>query len=351
MIDLVCPQCDSDLEIDDGFRGGVCRCFNCGTLMTVPDDPDQQAPESLSRPDTPDEPSRASRSSNMSVYTTNTGRVVKLSTRQIARVPIAERKRLGIRIGVMATMGLIVVSVIAVVIYGMSVMFAPKTDVTAQQAWDYDPDTNPFLVAEPSFFGVPLDSTSVLMIDSSAAMREYLDMVKQAALMSVRTMEPSQNLQIVFWSETGPKAFPSSPAPKSKLDVQQLAEKFQSIYAEGAIRGQSAFTMGLRSNPPTVIMVASMLPPEREMQTIATQLDASGSRLIAVLLGHSSQPLEVIANDSGGKYIEISRGQIQRWYEEFLNKGGEPIVPGFNPAPDEPAEPDSETQQPEEAAQ
>ncbi|HTV48119.1 MAG TPA: hypothetical protein VMG59_06710 [Phycisphaerae bacterium] len=33
-----CFQCSSVLELDDGFRGGVARCSNCGTLLKVPKD-------------------------------------------------------------------------------------------------------------------------------------------------------------------------------------------------------------------------------------------------------------------------------------------------------------------------
>lgn len=329
MIDLACPQCDSELEIDDGFRGGVCRCFNCGTLMTVPDDPDQQRPESLSRPDSPDQAARAtaSKTNRMSVYTTNTGRVVKLSTHQIARVPVAQKKRMGIRIGVMATMGLLVICVVGVVIYGMSLLFTPTPEVTAEVAWDYNPDANPFLVGDASFVGVPLSDSTILMIDSSAAMRDYLDVVKQAALASVRTMDADQQAQIIFWNESGPKAFPPSPANKSQMNVQSLAKDFQSVYAGGAITALPAFTMALRANPPKIILVAHLLPPVKELQTISGQLQAVGTKLVAVVIDNESRELQTTANDSGGRYISLSGGQLQRWYEDFLNKGGEPITP------------------------
>lgn len=55
MIELECPSCQAVLELDAGFAGGVCRCSNCGTLMTVPADP-QMVGESLDRPDRPDTP-------------------------------------------------------------------------------------------------------------------------------------------------------------------------------------------------------------------------------------------------------------------------------------------------------
>ena len=36
MIHLICTSCRSDLEVDDAFAGGVCRCKYCGTIQTVP---------------------------------------------------------------------------------------------------------------------------------------------------------------------------------------------------------------------------------------------------------------------------------------------------------------------------
>jgi len=36
MIALVCTQCQSGFQVDDGFAGGVCRCRVCGTIQTVP---------------------------------------------------------------------------------------------------------------------------------------------------------------------------------------------------------------------------------------------------------------------------------------------------------------------------
>ena len=31
-----CFHCNAILELDDGFRGGVCRCSGCGSLLQVP---------------------------------------------------------------------------------------------------------------------------------------------------------------------------------------------------------------------------------------------------------------------------------------------------------------------------
>jgi hypothetical protein len=36
MIRLKCNKCGKDLELDDAFAGGVCRCGTCGSIQHVP---------------------------------------------------------------------------------------------------------------------------------------------------------------------------------------------------------------------------------------------------------------------------------------------------------------------------
>ncbi len=36
-----CSQCKTTLELDEGFRGGVCRCNSCGALVQVPRSPEE----------------------------------------------------------------------------------------------------------------------------------------------------------------------------------------------------------------------------------------------------------------------------------------------------------------------
>src|SRR2546423_4609786 len=36
MITVICTRCRAQLEMDDAFAGGVCRCQHCGTIQTVP---------------------------------------------------------------------------------------------------------------------------------------------------------------------------------------------------------------------------------------------------------------------------------------------------------------------------
>ncbi len=52
-INLPCPGCHTVLELDAGFAGGVCRCSNCGILMTVPIDHKHEQAVKYSRPGAP----------------------------------------------------------------------------------------------------------------------------------------------------------------------------------------------------------------------------------------------------------------------------------------------------------
>ena len=55
-----CFHCNAVLELDDGFRGGVCRCSTCGSLLQVPKgEADAPAKASRVRPAVPPGPSVA----------------------------------------------------------------------------------------------------------------------------------------------------------------------------------------------------------------------------------------------------------------------------------------------------
>jgi hypothetical protein len=53
-----CFKCNAILELDDGFRGGVCRCGTCGTLLQVPKGDHTTATARIARPAGPPAPTR-----------------------------------------------------------------------------------------------------------------------------------------------------------------------------------------------------------------------------------------------------------------------------------------------------
>jgi hypothetical protein len=51
-----CFHCNAILELDDGFRGGVCRCSSCGSLLQVPRGEEGAPAGRKARPATPPPP-------------------------------------------------------------------------------------------------------------------------------------------------------------------------------------------------------------------------------------------------------------------------------------------------------
>ena len=47
-----CFHCNAILELDEGFRGGVCRCSTCGSLLQVPKSEEKKVGRKV-RPATP----------------------------------------------------------------------------------------------------------------------------------------------------------------------------------------------------------------------------------------------------------------------------------------------------------
>src|SRR5690606_20021588 len=145
-IELECPGCEVNLQLDAGFAGGVCRCFSCGTLMTVPADASGDRPERLIRPARPGEapaqrvkrPARPGRPARPAapgspppaeeavpepadegeheVYTTESGRTVRISTRQ--RIPTATKRRVA-RWMTYAVFGLVIAAIVGMCVFAV----------------------------------------------------------------------------------------------------------------------------------------------------------------------------------------------------------------------------------------
>ena len=316
MIELTCPQCDSDLEIDEGFRGGVCRCFKCGSLLTVPAERDGRTAEQLARPEAP--PGAAPPSPG--AYRTSSGRTVELSDAQLSQAPTARGRRMGIRIGTMAVVGLLIAAVFAAVIYGFVTLLGNRADVDPASArieeFGYDPGVNPFTLDKPNFMGIAVRSPVVFMADSSAAMRNHLALVKQAMIAGVASLRPEQKVQVAFWNESGPVVYPDEPTAAGQINKDELVRKLDEVYSGGGVAGSPTFTRALRGEPAQVILVARQMPLEYEIKSILQQIDDADARLDVLLIDSDNAAIKQGAEDSGGTYVELPATQLAAWYEQ-----------------------------------
>lgn len=351
MIYLTCPQCSSELEIDDGFRGGVCRCFSCGTLMTVPESPEPVAAETRARPETPGDlmksksgskspprrpaapppapakspPQQGHRISadSKNRAMTASGRIIDLS---MVQVPVARksRRRTVVRASMIGVFSVIVLIMVGFIAYGFHHLTAAPPDIDAHSVntdqFGYDPQVNPFLLKKPNFMGLPLAPRTVLMADGSGAMRNYFDGVKIAIQTTLPKLDAEQQVQVVLWRESVPFVFPAQLTPAKNTSQLLLNQKLDELFARGAISARPAFAVALQAKPDLLIMVAHFLPSSAEMKQVAQQVRNAGVRLDVVLLDNSDDDLKKLAQDTGGKYVEVSSGDLNRWVQQYAQQ-------------------------------
>jgi len=351
MLKLDCPNCNAQLEIDEGFRGGVCRCFSCGTLMTVPDDPGSGGAEPLfqqkssrpagrktTRPTTQPRPGGTSRMDPVDTdaeseedtqsitFRTASGKEVKLSSDEVEAMPVATKRqvvRWTTRIGVVLFMA----SMTGVVLWGAMQVFskAQQQDElpTAQEARQgiIHVEENPYLDKRANFLGLDVGERTVFLIDSSLSMQRYLAWIKTAVALSAARLNANQSFQVVFANESGPKSFPDQMTPGMALDPELVSEKLQDVLAQGTVSLEAALDRALQTNPDQITLVASELPPAQR-QTIRRKL--SGVRLMVVLIDNididEDSELAKMAQATGGKLITLHGTRIENWYEAYLDK-------------------------------
>jgi hypothetical protein len=324
MIRLTCPSCKSELMIDEGFRGGVCRCFSCGTLMTVPEDPDHQQAESLKRPDAPTGPSTTTKSgafARTGTFQTQSGRTVQLDTKQLSKIPVARKHRVGLRVTIYTAVALMMAAMVVIVVYAAATMMTQPTGPDTKQIYTdvFGITENPFLSANAQFMGSPITGPTVLMFDGSSAMSETADFVKAEAELAVKN-SGDHPVQVIVWSERGPIVFPAALTPAKQIDQAALHSKLDDLLAEGALAPAPAMAAAVKSKPAHIILVLHDAPSDDELKSIEKQLKDAGVKLDVIQIGEESKPLANVAKDTGGKLLTITPGQLRRWHDEFLAK-------------------------------
>jgi len=342
MIDLNCPDCGVPLRIDEGFAGGICRCSHCGALMTVPEDRTRHAEQlhRAERPGRPEAPGAAApaASSDSEQFVTASGRTVEVPTERLRRVPVAQRKRYGVRIAVVTAFvliaaGLAVALIVSVANVLQSQQGEPVTPERAEEeaaavtaeAYAYDPRANPYLIEEPNLFGIPVDLASGrtlrIVVDASAAMQPQIDFAREVLTANLRTLEPTgAAVQVLFAAGGAARAYPAEPQPAGRWDMPGWMEALDAIEAGGQIRLEPAIEAALDPKPDRLAIVLRMTPRQAVMEELAATVVASGVPTDVIQLGRSSPGLEPIAERTGGRYVDLPEAQITDWYMEYLER-------------------------------
>jgi hypothetical protein len=334
-IELNCPGCDTVLELDAGFAGGVCRCSTCGTLMTVPDDPSAKAPERLHRPESPDAPAQSpetpdeaapsaeasAQEQGVTTYTTDTGQTVRVDERKI---PMAAMKRKAAKWGTImvfvAVIGvLIAVSVLAIVILQGSDEQRTREQIT--QEFGYDPDANPFTADNPNLLGLPLTPRDAVVLDASTSRENWIGLAGENLVNALRKLDDGARVAALLAIESGPRWLTPEDALTrvGELDLADLEEQAINLSGTGRSDIAASVEVAMKLDPDRILLVLGRTIDDAEDRRIREAIGDSATDVDVILvgLGMMSAPLaEELADDFDGRAIDVPVQKLAQWWQQ-----------------------------------
>ena len=335
-LELQCPSCSLRLELDGGFAGGVCRCSNCSTLMTVPEDPEAERAEALTRPDAPDiagkrldsprqdSPPATTPTSQADpqTFTTKTGKQVRIGN--VRSIPIAKKKRKMLRAAVVMMFIAGVLCVVAVCIAGFIFLMngPPSQDAGAAlvEQLGYDPQANPYLLDRPNVLGLTVAGRTAVIVDASASSAGWLSLLKDAISSGLSSDEgTSASVAIWYVTEDKSEALLDGFTSLSELTTAQLESLQTPIVASGVASLDQQISIVLQQNPDRIILVVSSDQTETQAQQIAAQLSRHEAVVDVAMIANYEQAFKDLAHLQQGQAIELSQSQLKDWYWQMID--------------------------------
>lgn len=343
-LELTCPSCDQVLLLDAGFAGGVCRCSNCGTLMTVPTDLLEQYNTAPTRPDRPNQPSASPSPSSatrsvsngesqiLDGYTLSPPATRTAASSRTAKIAPPERntpqqRRTKKRLGLYAffvSLFLLMVGACALTITAIvhrqaqtptEARHEEAADVLAE--FEYNPNVNPFTLNKPNILGVPLSPRTTVVIDTGETSHRWLGLVKNALLTGTFFKTQTVSIQFVFATSSRPTVFPELPTELIDLPRERFRVFLNSVLATGTPNLQNAMSAALASQPDQIILITGQQPAPDQVVAIQNLLkNAPYAHLDALLIDPPTPDPLGMAKKQNSRQVTISSTQITAWYYE-----------------------------------
>lgn len=325
-LELECPSCQEMLELDAGFAGGVCRCSNCGTLMTVPSDAGRA--ETLSRPssapsygvadDDDDADALASlseassgsglsergasgrRSSGRSAavepgeYRTSSGKVVRLDS--TVKVPTAN-KRKTVRVATTVIFfGVVAAGVVAGVLVILAIMSSGGgpggTGGGGDAVVAYDPAANPYELPFANIAGLPVQGSVAVVVEASGDSADWMQPFGD--LVSAGLSKPGEGATVgLYAAGSADNGYAGiDPTPVADLGPDELTDWFAKMPAADEPDFAGATRDAIDTAPDTLILVfsnadrgrldrwSSLLSEQERLTVHAVVIDGSASETL-----------------------------------------------------------------------
>lgn len=369
MIEITCPGCSTELEIDEGFRGGVCRCHSCGALLSVPDE-DETPPGVPDRPDAPtpkdtpppatdtdeildlgddeedESPSQAppTPSPRRTQSTASRSRGSD-STQRTRRTSSHKAKPKASMYALFGVAVIILLGVIGILIKGIIDKSASTEEEEILPVEISDIQKNPYTAKTPNMLQALVTSDTVIVVDASTSMKDHIWQVNAACEALINQTGNKHKLAFVYTSETATNTHPDTLTPGSSITDTSL-NKFTQEQAEtgsGGQKIQEALTKAASLNPRKIILVLRTFPANDNWEATQKKLKDDNIKLSAVLIKGISNELNDICKDTGGKLHEISSGQLSRWHQKYVAQKDNPLPePTDNDNPDTDSDTDTD---------
>lgn len=379
VIELECPHCGDELELDAAFAGSVCRCSTCGTLMTVPADPKQERSEKIARRDRPDAPDGGSESqasdaavvdgasaraespiapaaaatrpdtpsarpdfpgdeptparpespvaampAEEDVFVTDTGKAVHLH----GRVPTArKRKKQAIRTTVIAAFVGLTLMLVVVIILAMNMLFGDKKpkNTDTPEIVGVDPSKNPITDNVADILGVSIGKECAIIIDGTGFSRTWFPMLSEIIAREV-ALAPDTEFLVIVYTDIGPALFPGDkPAKIDKAKIADL-EKFLSRITtvnDGSVVAAAQKALDARADQ--LLIVAGRALEANEMSDLTAAVSKRvDTQVDVVLIEADDAALGDFAKANKGRHVRLKSELLKQWYDAWKKGPEEP---------------------------
>jgi hypothetical protein len=171
---------------------------------------------------------------------------------------------------------------------------------------------------QPNFLSLPLADRTVVMADTSRAMADHLELVKAALAAGARSLASGQALQVVLWAEDEPLVYPAGgPAGPGDFSPAALRRMLEQVYPSGGLHAVDAFERALRARPDRIILATAMAPLADQLDVLKQRASEAEVTVDVVALAPAARAMGELADATGGRYLELSAGQLAAWYDAY----------------------------------
>ena len=332
-IELDCPGCNQQLELDAGFAGSVCRCFACGMLMTVPKDSALDQAEALQRPESPELPVESVQSArpefpteaaSPTVYATASGKTIRIS--DLASIPVARQKRVVVRattatLFIALTAALVGLCVFVGILLLRSSFSSPvaiqnPTDAALEEL-GYDPQVNPFRLDHPNLLGLPFQDQTVILIDASRSSRRWLALVKEAIEAGFTTSSGAgRTVGLIYATEEGGIALDDSMQALQDQDRFSLIQFQAKVEPTGQADLRASLDQALTLKPKHLMLVLGRQLDPNVFEDLENKIRQSTLVLDVIMINQEAPELAQLAEQTGGQAVVLSGAQIRAWFRQ-----------------------------------